>query len=243
MGDVDGHALRRAVAEIPWWHSIDLGDGVVTPGRDDSAAKLERLALPADLRGKTVLDIGAWDGYFSFEAERRGAARVVAMDFYTWRSGMKRGFELARSQLGSRVEDLELRVEDLSADAVGSFDVVLLLGVLYHVPDMLGTLERVAGVTGEILAVETLVDAIWTRRPMVAYYPGDCFANDPSNQFGPNIPACTAMLDAVGFDRIEITDRPPPAARRIVAAARSRSFEPLRRGRASMLARRSAPPA
>jgi len=69
-----------------WWHSIDLGDGVVTPGRraiEDMNRKFEVCRVP-DLTDKTVLDIGAWDGYFSFEAERRGARRVVALDKYVW---------------------------------------------------------------------------------------------------------------------------------------------------------------
>jgi tRNA (mo5U34)-methyltransferase len=79
--------LERAVAAVPhWFHSIDLGDGVVTPGHKTAellAAETESFRLP-DLGGKTVLDIGAWDGFFSFEAERRGAGRVVALDHYAW---------------------------------------------------------------------------------------------------------------------------------------------------------------
>ena len=80
----DLDALRTEVSSIPWWHSIDLGDGVITPGIDDSPRKLHRLRLPQDLTGKSVLDIGAWDGFFSFEAERRGASRVLALDSYAW---------------------------------------------------------------------------------------------------------------------------------------------------------------
>ena len=67
-------------------HSLDLGHGVVTPGATPAVqlcAKWDSMGLP-DLRGKSVLDIGAWDGWFSFEAERRGAARVVALDRYVW---------------------------------------------------------------------------------------------------------------------------------------------------------------
>jgi tRNA (mo5U34)-methyltransferase len=70
---------------ISWYHSIDLGDEV-TPGAKPAEVleqEWNELALPP-LRGKTVLDIGAWDGYFSFRAEREGAARVVAVDHYVW---------------------------------------------------------------------------------------------------------------------------------------------------------------
>lgn len=79
--------LARTAEAVPfWWHSIDLGDGVVTNGRkspDRLAAEWRALDLQ-DLRGKTVLDVGAWDGWFSFQAERQGAARVVALDHYAW---------------------------------------------------------------------------------------------------------------------------------------------------------------
>lgn len=69
-----------------WFHSIDVSHGVVTPGMQSAdflAARLQALQLP-DLHGKTVLDIGAYDGFYSFEAERRGAARVVSLDHYVW---------------------------------------------------------------------------------------------------------------------------------------------------------------
>src|SRR3954449_10126890 len=120
--------LRAAVARQGWFHTIDLGNGIVTPGRDESARKLGWIGLPADLSGRTVLDVGAWDGFFSFECERRGAARVVAADSFSWDGsnwGTKAGFELAREALGSRVEDVEVDVMDLSPERVGTFDLVL----------------------------------------------------------------------------------------------------------------------
>ena len=76
--------LRSRAEALRWYHTIDLGEGVVTKGVDDTPQRLARLDFPASLAGRTVLDIGAWDGFFSFEAERRGAARVVAADFYSW---------------------------------------------------------------------------------------------------------------------------------------------------------------
>ncbi len=88
---VDPDHLRELVASRPWWHRIDLGHGIVTPGLDDSARKLEWLQLPDSFEGKSVLDVGAYDGFFSFEAERRGARRVVASDWFAWKlSGMGR---------------------------------------------------------------------------------------------------------------------------------------------------------
>ena len=79
--------LRREVNGIQWWHSIDLGNGIVTPGPDPTPARLREIQMPDDLSGLSVLDIGAWDGFFSFEAERRGAARVLATDSFCWGQG------------------------------------------------------------------------------------------------------------------------------------------------------------
>src|SRR5687767_338660 len=100
-------AARGTLQSSGWWHSIDLGDGRVTPGVR-SQQELWNLyscfQLPEDLSGKRVLDIGCWDGYFSFEAERRGAD-VTAVD--CWRP--EKFFE-AHSILKSRVEFHELSV-------------------------------------------------------------------------------------------------------------------------------------
>src|SRR5437016_13405957 len=127
--------IRSQVATIKWHHSIDLGHGIVTHGQDNSAKKLARLRLPESFAGKTVLDIGAWDGFFSFEAERRGAKRVLATDSFVWRGHVdwanKSGFDLAKQALRSNVEEMEIDVLDLSPSTVGAFDGVLFLGVLY----------------------------------------------------------------------------------------------------------------
>ena len=74
--------LRFRMEALRWYHTIDLGRGIITQGVDDTPLRLARLDLPSSLEGRSVLDIGAWDGFFSFEAERRGASRVVAVDYY-----------------------------------------------------------------------------------------------------------------------------------------------------------------
>ena len=82
---MDIELLRKEVSALHWFHRIDLGNGIITPGQDiDGETKIEFNKIPTDLRGKTVLDIGAWDGLFSFEAERRGAAQVLATDSFCW---------------------------------------------------------------------------------------------------------------------------------------------------------------
>jgi tRNA (mo5U34)-methyltransferase len=180
-----------------------------------------------------VLDVGAWDGFFSFEAERRGAQRVVAADSFAWDGSnwsTKAGFELARSALGSRVEDVEVDVLDLAPERVGGrFDLVLFLGVLYHMKHPLLALEKVASVTAGQLVVETAVDCTWTRRPAAAFYPGHGLGNpDPTNWWGPNPEAVVGMLHTAGFSRVEVVSpdswayRLARSARRLPGYARSR---------------------
>ncbi len=199
-------ALMDDINKINWWHKIDLGNGITTPGRDDSPTKLAQVKLPQSLEGLSVLDIGAWDGFFSYECERRGARRVVALDKPVWDSPAigKRGFELARRVLGSKVEDVELEVLDISPERVGVFDLVLFLGVLYHMPHPLLALERVASVAGKQLILETHVDMNEHDRPVLAFYPEDECNNDASNWFGPNRAAVEAMLRVVGFRKVEL---------------------------------------
>jgi len=89
-------AIQEAVDAIPhWFHSIDLGQGVVTPGDKTSETleeELAKLQLP-DLSGKTILDIGAWDGYYSWTAERMSASRVVSLDHFVWSIDRTRAIE------------------------------------------------------------------------------------------------------------------------------------------------------
>ena len=206
---MDRDELQKRADALRWYHTIDLGQGVVTRGVDNTPERLARVHLPEDLSGKTVLDIGAWDGFFSFEAERRRASRVVACDYYAWH-GMgwgtgrgKDGFELARTALNSRVEDVALDVMDLSPEKIGTFDVVFFLGVLYHLPNPLLALERVASVAQDFLVLETVVDMVGFGRPAAAFYPGRELNGDPTNWWGPNEAAVHGMLKAVGFTRVE----------------------------------------
>jgi tRNA (mo5U34)-methyltransferase len=198
--------LRQRVAARPWFHTIDLGDGIVTPGYDQSPAKIGYLGLPERLDGLSVLDIGAYDGFFSFECERRGAARVVAADHFCWTYGgmaTKDGFDLAKAALNSRVEEKLIPVEDISPERVGVFDLVLFLGVLYHAPDMVRYLRLVRSVCRGRVILETEIDAEDYPRPAAVFYPGNALNNDASNFWGPNMACVEAMLREVGFKRVE----------------------------------------
>jgi len=192
------------LSKINWFHRIDLGGGVITPGIDDTPTKLDLVHLPADLAGKSVLDIGAWDGFFSFEAEKRGAKRVVALDGGVWKvpSIGRRGFDFAKKALSSRVEPVEMEVLDISVDRLGQFDLVLFLGVLYHLPDPFEAFRRVAAVAAKEIIIETHVDLMETPVPAIAFYPFDECAHDSTNWCGPNQLAVEAMMRFAGFKLI-----------------------------------------
>lgn len=236
---------QTLVDSVPfWWHSIDLGDGVVTPGwKSPKTLQREssRCRLP-DLTNRSVLDIGAWDGFYSFLAERAGAARVVALDHFVWsidwgqqttaerRAAPKtaaargpeedpaiwkpaelpgrRGFDLARRILNSRVEPVVADFMETDLDALGTFDVVFFLGVLYHMRHPLLALERLARLTGEMAVIETA--AVWTqpRRAYCEFYETTELHGDPTNWWAPNEKALIGMCRAAGFSRVEILTRP-----------------------------------
>jgi len=229
VSDRDLAALRREVDAYDWFHSIDLGGGIITPGRDETPRKLEWLHLPDDLSGLSVLDIGAWDGFFSFEAERRGACSVLAVDSVAWQDpawgprgyGTKRGFDIAKRALGSEVRDLELEFDQISPATVGTHDVVLLLGVLYHMKHPWLILERVASVCRRLLVIETHADLLDVGRPAIALYPHDELAADESNWCGPNLAALHAMLREEGFTETRVVHREARAYRYARAAYRS----------------------
>ena len=138
--------------EIKWAHRIDMGGGIETPGYYQHTAALATpyFGMPANLTGKTVLDIGCSDGMFSFEAERRGAI-VTAIDSSKHDAlcigkaeDWPRGFQFAKRVLKSKVGFFDMDLYDLPA-LCGLWDIVLFLGVLYHLPDPIGALRALAG--------------------------------------------------------------------------------------------------
>lgn len=220
----DPEDIARRMADIRWFHQIELAPGVVTPGLDRSQDKLARLALPARMDGKSVLDIGAWDGFFSFEAERRGAAQVLATDHFCWSGpgwGTKAGFDFAHEALHSKVEDREIDVEALSVETVGAFDIVFFLGVFYHLKDPIAILDRLAAITSELLVVETRVDLLNNPAPAMAFYQGDELNRDPTNWWAPNVVGLTALLKSVGFREVTVVSAPPSRWHRFLRALKA----------------------
>ena len=250
--------LRARVDEVPfWWHSIDLG-GVVTPGFKRAEVLEEELAHLdlGDLRGKSVLDVGSYDGYFAFAAERLGAARVVALDHYVWSFELgeymkyrdsclergapveapealpdlwrpdelpgRRGFDVAHEALGSNVEVVVGDLLDYDLEMLGTFDVVLYLGVLYHMRHPLLALERLAQVTSGVAIIETQAESLRAgeRLPVCRFVEGDELNGDPTNWWTFNEAALLSLCRAAGFGRAEMLRAPPRWQRRALAALR-----------------------
>ena len=196
--------------EIQWFHSFQFADGSVI----DGLRPTPRLRAEADLVfkhsvvGKSVLEIGAWDGFFSFEAEKRGAARVHATDHFCWSGpgwGTKVGFDYVHQKLKSKVEATDVDVFDLSPDRHGTYDTVLFLGVLYHLKNPLGGLELVHSLTRECAVIETQVDSLDVKSPVMRFYLGSELNNDPTNFWAPNVLCLDRMLREVGFRKVVFT--------------------------------------
>lgn len=212
-------------AELPWHHQIDLGDGRLTPGN----TKLDVLRVQADIyfrdiAGKSFLDIGCWDGFNSFEAARRGAARVLATDHFAWSDqcwGDRRSFEYARQTLAPQVEVRDIDLPDLSPESVGTFDVVLFAGVFYHLRHPFQVMEHIAKLSTDTLIVETHVDAMELDRPAMIFYPEKELAGDETNWWGPNTLCVEAMLRDVGFPNIETILHPIYESRAIFIGRRA----------------------
>ena len=189
-----------------WFHRFVFDAGLTTPGVDPSSKKLYHLCLPRSLKGKTVLDVGAYDGFFSFHCEARGAKHVVASDNVAWNwpgSTALKNFTAVHHGLGSKVKTVDAAVENLPRAINEKYEVVLFLGVLYHAPNMIGYLDAVSKMTSQVLVLETMVDALQTDGARIAIYDNGELNNDLSNWFGPNLRAVDIMLRRVGFRHVE----------------------------------------
>lgn len=198
------------VERVPfWWHTIDLGDGVITPGKSSLEEQNRRAqGIPSSLQGKTVLDIGCWDGFYSFLCEQRGATVTAIDDFqhldfvrskYSTELKPGQGFRTAARCLGSSLKPSKGDFVRLK----GAYDVVLFLGILYHQRHPLLALEHVSRLTRECAVIEThyLRDE---ERPVLRFYPGSSLNQDPTNFWGPSLFSLDLMLKDVGFRNVEL---------------------------------------
>jgi tRNA (mo5U34)-methyltransferase len=198
-GSLSPKELYEGALKVGWWfHSVDLGDGYYTPGlksKEQMAGEAEKWEFPANLTGKTVLDIGCADGAYSVLALKRGAKSVLAID--------EQITGALAFLLEARAFSFEFRNISLFSDEfmmLPKFDFVIFAGVLYHTQDPMLALNRVYRVTGGSALIETHVNgSLGNDRPCIVFYEGNELNNDWTNWVGPN-PACVeAMLRTAGF--------------------------------------------
>ena len=195
---------RRQAARLSrlgWYHTIELPDGTVIEGLqslEQQRQRLRQFAVPEDLTGKRVLDIGAWDGWFSFEMERRGA-EVLAVDA-TKNTRLLEARQLLGSRIGYHIAD----ICRLTAKDVGTFDIVLFFGVLYHVKHPLLALENVCGMCREMACIESFVtDADPRGIPLMEFYETNELRGQADNWVGPNLACLMAFCRTAGFARVQ----------------------------------------
>jgi tRNA (mo5U34)-methyltransferase len=214
-------STSELIAKVPRWrHRIPLPDGSITPGSQDTLSQLSTIGLPVDLSGMHVLDIGCSDGFYSFECEKRGAARILAVDNYSSvYIDSPGGFDVARSLLRSKVEFLRSDLFALNPATVGQFDVVLFLGVLYHLRHPLLALERLAALCKRQLIMETevadppsgfaskvysVLTGSYTPQMWMEFYPGGEINRDPTTWWAPTPECGVAMLESCGFCDVRV---------------------------------------
>ncbi len=209
--------IERQIAAQPYFfHKMRLWDDFFTPGWSDvEREKLPYYSLPERMDGMRVLDVGCAEGFFSFEAERRGAAQVVAIDSL---EGSIERFNLVRLALDSKVNAYLCNVYDISPKTFGTFDLVMFFGVLYHVKHPWYALEKIAAVCSGTLLLQTLVtdeppyrdlSLSWFHPFGIESGPPEDRQHDPSVFWVPT-PECTRnLVRAVGFTDVEdVTTEP-----------------------------------
>jgi len=209
----------------PWFHRIDLGGGIFTKTESVMGEPVDhpresweiiRQCLPADLAGKSVLDVGCNGGFYCVEAKRRGAGRVLGVD------GQRQHVRQAlfvRKVLGLGLEFRRFSVYDLQPATVGVFDITLALGLVYHLKHLVLALERLYEVTNELLIIETAIIPPEQTPPSFVQALGEIrqtlhplvYAENPPeakeqvyNWFLPSPGALRALLLNTGFEEVRV---------------------------------------
>ncbi len=210
------------ISKIHWLHSIELEPGLITPGivpLSHLNRMADDLALPNDMSNLTVLDVGARDGFFSFEAEKRGA-HVIAVDIQPIDDI---GLGVAKEILNSKVEFIQSNVYDLTLEKIGGepVDVIFFLGLMYHLRHPLLAIDnlwKLLKPNGEIYLETAYLDEYFVvndnvftslenihpvlpQTALLQYYRNDELnPGDFSNWFSPNMKALEDILYSAGFE-------------------------------------------
>jgi tRNA (mo5U34)-methyltransferase len=214
-----GFDPKQFFAGAVWFQKWQLFEGVFTPGVNPIEEMCCDLALPNNLVGKRILDIGAWNGCLSLECERRGAREVIALSPEDPEAtGFHKLCKIAKSRKVSYVRGT---VYDLDPRKLGYFDIVLFCGVLYHLRYPTLGIDNIRRVCTGDLYVETVVcdshllindgnglrpiglgeiSPLLSSTPLWQFYRFSELSGDPSNWFGPNCTAVISALESAGFE-------------------------------------------
>ena len=211
--------LEAEVASHLWYHTIDLPEGVTTPGWFDLRPIVDQMPWP-DVRGKRCLDVGTYDGFLAFQLEKRGAAEVVAVDIddhalWDWPPDVRatgaenlarlagpekgRGFRIAATALSSSVKRLPISVYDLDRDEIGTFDVVVCGSLMLHLRDPLRALEAIRGVCSGVFLSAEEIDLPLTLRHRKAPLARLNGSGELCQWWVPNAAGHRRMVFAAGF--------------------------------------------
>jgi len=225
--------LEQQIASEPYWfHRIELSPDLVTPGWNDPIEqKVPYFNLPSDMTGMRVLDVGCSEGFFTFEAERRGAEEVIAIDSAP--DGIRR-FNICKNALGSKANGYLTNVYDLHPRTYGTFDLVMFFGVLYHLRHPILALEKLHSVcSGDLLLQTADFEDADDDTAAARFHPFGITSGPPDNPVHDNTvfwipnPACVRdMLRHVGFVDISGGHTPAAAVFRASVEKKAKGFGP-----------------
>jgi len=213
--------ILEKIRGVEWYHSINLGNGVVTPGSFEHEPYLNRYHIPDDLTGKRVLDVATFDGFWAFEFERRGAAEVIGLDIEShgdldllprlraripretleMKTGM--GFNMAREILGSKADRRILNLYDLSPERLGRFDMVFSGDILTHLMNPMKALQNICSVTSGFAIIVEPFNPELNSQPSLMHYMGgwhQCMF------WLFSLGSLKNMITGAGFSHIELLD-------------------------------------
>lgn len=210
---IEAGKIPESLAGVHWHHSVELPDGTVIQGwkpLEVMKQQYEHTFGPLTLSGKSVLDLGTWNGAFAVEAARRGAGKVTAADSVIWSDPQFRAkdtFNFLTASWGLDIKSFELDLDESPnrLSDLGTFDIILLLGVFYHLKDPIAVLRELGKMAREALVVETYIATeLPEEPPAMIFYPGSELTGDPTNWWGPNVACVRDLLKMAGFARVEI---------------------------------------
>lgn len=205
--------LQQQIEKLEWYHTLDLGNGIVTPGTFDHRPYLNYYGIPKDLTGKTVLDIGAASGFFSFEMEQRGA-QVTAVDLPAWfdhdfgpcyepDKTAEQGLDylrdpilFAKRVLDSRIKKIEMSIYDVSPETTGTYDLAFCGSLLLHLTDPIRALWQIQRVTRQAAIIVTVIAPDLGHDGPLARFVGQ---SSGDVWWIPNRAGLEAMVQSAGF--------------------------------------------